>query len=161
MFDHKSRVQYLSRKGNRDPIHLPNTPTIIGSWGVKQTSWRMLRRGGSWKDTPIKMASEWSTLTISSQLNSIFILGLLGGSSSPLPPSKLWVIATLLQFDWAYFYQKCSQIQPQSKNMQFFLSQIQNSVPMTVVIILFGQLRIVDFSMITPYIPDFPPKEKS
>jgi len=42
MFDHKSRVQYLSWKGNQDPIHLPTTPMIIGSWEVKKFSRRWL-----------------------------------------------------------------------------------------------------------------------
>ena len=41
------------------------------------------------------------------------------GELSPLisqtHPLKLWVITTLHQFDWAHFYQKCSQIQSQSK----------------------------------------------
>ena len=97
-------------------------------------------------------------------LCSVFILGLLGGAPPPPPKSHTHPIRLRVAYTTSvFFYQNCSQINLRTNNMLNFLSQLQNSPLMAFYLLFYsswaGQLRIVDCSVVTPYIPDLTPKE--
>ena len=105
----------------------------------------------------------------------MFILGLLGGTFprpkiSDSPPKVVSDLVTASYTDWTFFTKSVLKFNLRTTNMQNFLPLITNSaliiVGMTFFVFIFllfnsswaGQLSIVDFSVVTPYIPDSPSK---